>query len=179
VTDTQLLNWIESQGTPRRKWIARPSGLGRGYRIHQVTAGEARLYGEKRCCKTIREAIEKAVALQLDEEQKRAAELLKNTCRRGSSPESHARPCGLIGKADQCACGCTAKVHCIGGPLAERREPPDELPDSWKNIRYLKQRQERVDWAREVVVHPDCPCWATGRYVWVDGCPGHPRESMT
>ena len=24
-----------------------------------------------------------------------------------------------------------------------------------------------------------CPCWATGRYVWVEGCAGHPRESMT
>lgn len=24
-----------------------------------------------------------------------------------------------------------------------------------------------------------CPCWKTGQYVWVEGCPGHPRESMT
>ncbi len=24
-----------------------------------------------------------------------------------------------------------------------------------------------------------CPCWATGVYVWVPGCEGHPRESMT
>lgn len=25
----------------------------------------------------------------------------------------------------------------------------------------------------------DCLCWATGRYVWVEGCPSHPRESAT
>jgi hypothetical protein len=25
----------------------------------------------------------------------------------------------------------------------------------------------------------DCPCWKTGKYVWVEGCKGHPRESMT
>ena len=24
-----------------------------------------------------------------------------------------------------------------------------------------------------------CPCWATGSYVWVDGCRFHPRESAT
>lgn len=24
-----------------------------------------------------------------------------------------------------------------------------------------------------------CPCWATGKYVWVEGCEGHPRESIT
>lgn len=24
-----------------------------------------------------------------------------------------------------------------------------------------------------------CPCWATGKYVWVEGCEGHPRESVT
>lgn len=24
-----------------------------------------------------------------------------------------------------------------------------------------------------------CPCWATGVYVWVEGCEGHPRESAT
>jgi NTP pyrophosphatase (non-canonical NTP hydrolase) len=24
-----------------------------------------------------------------------------------------------------------------------------------------------------------CPCWKTGQFVWVEGCPGHPRESMT
>ena len=24
-----------------------------------------------------------------------------------------------------------------------------------------------------------CPCWATGSYVWVDGCRFHPRESVT
>ncbi len=23
-------------------------------------------------------------------------------------------------------------------------------------------------------VHVDCPCWATGRYVWVEDCEGHP-----
>jgi hypothetical protein len=27
--------------------------------------------------------------------------------------------------------------------------------------------------------HIDCPCWVTGKYVWVEGCAGHPRESMT
>jgi hypothetical protein len=27
--------------------------------------------------------------------------------------------------------------------------------------------------------HIECPCWATGTYIWVEGCEGHPRESMT
>ena len=27
--------------------------------------------------------------------------------------------------------------------------------------------------------HLDCPCWATGKYVWVEGCAGHPMESVT
>ena len=25
----------------------------------------------------------------------------------------------------------------------------------------------------------NCPCWKTGKYVWVEGCASHPRESMT
>jgi hypothetical protein len=24
-----------------------------------------------------------------------------------------------------------------------------------------------------------CACWRTGTFIWVEGCPGHPRESMT
>ncbi len=24
-----------------------------------------------------------------------------------------------------------------------------------------------------------CACWKTGKYVWVEGCKSHPRESMT
>jgi hypothetical protein len=27
--------------------------------------------------------------------------------------------------------------------------------------------------------HIECPCWATGKYIWVAGCAGHPRESIT
>jgi hypothetical protein len=26
---------------------------------------------------------------------------------------------------------------------------------------------------------PKCACWSTGAFIWVEGCPGHPRESVT
>lgn len=32
---------------------------------------------------------------------------------------------------------------------------------------------------RSDITEANCPCWATGSYVWVDGCRCHPRESVT
>jgi NTP pyrophosphatase (non-canonical NTP hydrolase) len=31
----------------------------------------------------------------------------------------------------------------------------------------------------EIEACAPCPCWKTGTFIWVEGCPGHPRESMT
>ncbi len=27
---------------------------------------------------------------------------------------------------------------------------------------------------KDRTVHVDCPCWTTGRYLWVEGCEEHP-----
>lgn len=31
----------------------------------------------------------------------------------------------------------------------------------------------------KLVMKPQCPCWSTGEYKWVDWCKDHPQESMT
>lgn len=39
ISDTALLDFLEKQGQGKR-WIARPSRLGRGYRLHNCEADE-------------------------------------------------------------------------------------------------------------------------------------------
>jgi hypothetical protein len=40
MTDTELLDFLESQGTPGLLWVARPSTSGRGYRLHQLACDD-------------------------------------------------------------------------------------------------------------------------------------------
>jgi hypothetical protein len=37
MTDTELLDFLESQGTLGLSWVARDSVNGRGYRLHQIS----------------------------------------------------------------------------------------------------------------------------------------------
>ncbi len=64
MTDTELLDYIESKGDDDSFWIARPSLKGRGYRLHEVTAFEAAEWGESygiKASPTARDAIRDAM----------------------------------------------------------------------------------------------------------------------
>lgn len=53
ITDTDLLNFLESQETEERLWIARKSSMGRGYRLYSGTSRDG--------FSTAREAIKDAM----------------------------------------------------------------------------------------------------------------------
>ena len=48
-----------------------------------------------------------------------------------------------------------------------------EVEESWRKLALVLKLENGTTLVEY------CPCWATGSYVWVDGCRFHPRESAT
>lgn len=63
ITDSQLLDFLESEATPGLRWIARSSTTGRGYRLHQHDG-----LGSS----TVRGAIMEALIKKIKQERKKA-----------------------------------------------------------------------------------------------------------
>lgn len=73
--------------------------------------------------------------------------------------------------------------HSWSGPEYDPYVDPLMKHDRWRRDCILCGRVEYTTDKKPgppIPVFPkSCPCWATGVYVWVPGCEGHPRESAT
>lgn len=67
---------------------------------------------------------------------------------------------------------------------------PDNCPSCHKQgvspwTRLTKTAARTCDYCRfleektPAPTHVDCPCWVTGKFVWVEGCDGHPSACIT
>jgi NTP pyrophosphatase (non-canonical NTP hydrolase) len=66
--------------------------------------------------------------------------------------------------------------HCRACSQATLIDPVTEI------CAWCHAREKEIETAQSLArssYSPNCPCWATGPFIWVQGCPDHPRESMT
>lgn len=151
MTDTQLLNWIESQGTPGMKWIARRSTTGRGFRLHQSPDREALAWGAHCCGDTLREAIEVAFNNEMAAAHERiknarASELMDATDRAIKAVKEQRIP-GAVNWAD---------LHCldatIGGEAVLQVTISEVAPEATEFQEAVQSELARQGWPNVKVV---------------------------
>lgn len=88
MTDTERLDWLDKQ-SDGTKWVARNSGTGRGFRLHNIGVGS--LVYQSGCGWDVRSAIDSAATYQAATAAQEARQLKssKPTVRTGETPHEH------------------------------------------------------------------------------------------